>query len=350
MSEPRAPGALWVDVAGTTLTEADRSLLAHPDVGGVILFTANYRDPVQLASLTEAIRQVDPELLVIADTEGGRVQRFRDGFTGLPPMRALGRAYARDAQWTLGAAEEIGWLLGAELLAVGVDVPLAPVVDVAAAVSAVIGERALSDDPEAVAELAWALIKGLRSGGMVATAKHFPGHGAVTADSHHELPVDERSQAALASELFIYERLIADGLESVMPAHVRYPAFDDTPASLSSTWLGEWLRGRLGFTGAVISDDLAMAGAAPGGMPSARAHAALAAGCDFLPLCHDRASVEVAVQTIAETDTGAAAVRRAEFSAHVRARQAGAIRLDSDAGRERADQARSLAAALIDET
>lgn len=340
------PGPLLVSVAGVELTGDDRRLLAEPAVGGVILFTPNYRDCEQLANLTSAIRNMDERLLIVADTEGGRVQRFRDGFTRLPAMRRLGELFERNADSALETARDVGWLMASELVSVGIDLPLAPVVDVDAADSTVIGDRALSADTGAVSRLASALRQGLVEAGSAATVKHFPGHGAVAADSHHELPVDERPWPTLARDMAPYETLIADGLESVMPAHVRYPAVDDAPASLSRIWLNDILRSRLGFAGAVFSDDLSMAGAASVGDPPARARAALAAGCDFLPLCHDRASAEQAAATIGAIDTASSRERRRVFLDTLRARQTTRVTLDTSGNVERAQRVRAVIASL----
>ncbi len=344
-------GPLLVDVAGTELTRADREFLAHPGVGGVILFAANYVDPAQLGGLTASIRSIDDSLLIVADTEGGRVQRFRAGFTRLPAMRRLGPLFESNPEWAIAAAADIGWLLAAELVAAGVDLPLAPVVDLAidGLCSEVIGDRALSGNPAAVRQLAQALASGLRDAGSAATAKHFPGHGAVVGDSHRELPVDDRPSATLNADMAIYERLIADGLESVMPAHVRYPAVDEAPASLSSRWIEDRLRGQLGFEGAVICDDLTMAGAAVAGAPDQRAVAALAAGCDFLPLCHDRANARRAADRLQNRDTADSQNRRHRLLDTVRARQAVAVGLAEDTGRERAGLAHQAIAVLSPE-
>jgi beta-N-acetylhexosaminidase len=278
-----------VDVAGTSLTPEDRELLRHPLVGSVILFARNYRDPEQLRLLVEEIHGLrHPALLVAVDQEGGRVQRFREGFTRLPPVRLLGHRYDADAAAGRELARRHGWLMASELLAVGVDFSF---VDLDYGISVVIGDRALHRRAVAVGELAVAYQAGMRDAGMVATAKHFPGHGAVVADSHLALPVDRREFADLADELLPYRRLIDNGLAAVMVAHVLFPQVDQLPASLSRYWIGEVLRGELGFKGTVFADDLSMGGAASYGDIVARATQALAAGCDVLPVCNDRASV-----------------------------------------------------------
>lgn len=303
------PGPLVVDIAGTALTEADVELLAHPAVGAVILFARNYQDPAQLAELTAAMRRVRPNLLITADQEGGRVQRFREGFTRIVPMRALGRLAENEPDTARHAARELGWLLAAELAAAGVDMPFAPVVDFDYGTSGVIGDRAFAAYPIVVTALATAFAEGLSEAGSAATAKHFPGHGHVAADSHAELPVDDRAADALRADMAPYHGLIAAGLPSVMMAHVRYPALDDAPASLSPYWIGEVLRGELGFDGCVFCDDLSMGGAAAVGDYRERARLAQAAGCDYLPVCNDRAAVEAIVESVDWRDARARSQR-----------------------------------------
>lgn len=285
-------GPLMVDVQGVALEPDERELLEHPLVGSVILFSRNYDSPEQLARLVADIHGVrTPALLVTVDHEGGRVQRFQQGFTRLPPMRALGRHYARGRAEGLALARRLGWLMAAELRALGVDLSFAPCVDVDHGVSQAIGDRALHADPDAVGELAVAYMLGMREAGMAATAKHFPGHGAVAADSHVALPVDRRDWSDIEAEFSPYRRLIANGLAAVMAAHVVFESVDRLPASLSPRWIGGVLRGELGFQGAVFADDLSMAGAAACGDIVTRAQLALAAGCDVLPVCNERAAV-----------------------------------------------------------
>lgn len=285
-------GPLMVDIAGTTLTREDREILAHPLVGSVILFTRNYAGPEQLERLVQDIHAVRaPPLLVAVDHEGGRVQRFRAGFSALPPLRSIGHVYDLDAEAGLETARRLGWLMAAELLASGVDFSFAPCVDLDYGVSEVIGDRAFHRRAESVARLAVAYMHGMRDAGMAATAKHFPGHGAVVADSHLALPVDRRGVADLQDDLMPYRWLIDNGLPAVMVAHVLVPAVDALPASFSARWIRGILRGELGFNGAVFADDLSMAGAASVGDVVSRATQALSAGCDVLPLCNDRASL-----------------------------------------------------------
>jgi beta-N-acetylhexosaminidase len=281
-----------VDVAGRSLLPEDRDVLEHPLVGGVILFTRNYESPEQLAALVAEIRSLRrPPLLVAVDHEGGRVQRFRPGFTLIPSMRRLGHEFDANRQEGLAAAREMGWLLAAELRVHAIDLAFTPVVDLDYGVSSVIGDRAFHRRASLVYELASALITGMREAGMSATAKHYPGHGAVALDSHVALPVDRREWTDLQRDLYPYERLIPNGLASVMMAHVVFEQIDSLPASLSRRWVHEILRRESDFRGAVFTDDLSMAGAVAFGGPVERCRLALAAGCDMLPVCNHRASV-----------------------------------------------------------
>jgi beta-N-acetylhexosaminidase len=283
-----------VDIAGTELSADDVRVLAHPMVGSVILFTRNYSNPRQAAALTAAIRALrTPHLLIAVDHEGGRVQRFREGFTRLPAARLLGRRFDEDRREGLGLAQSVGWLMASELRAVGVDFSFAPCIDLDYGVSEIIGDRAFHSDPDAVAALAVAAMSGMREAGMAAIAKHFPGHGAVVADSHVALPVDRREFADLEPDIRPYRPLIDNNIPGIMAAHVVYPAVDALPASLSKRWITGVLRGELGFHGCVFADDLTMAGAAAFGDVMARVDLSLDAGCDVLPICNDRHSVEL---------------------------------------------------------
>jgi beta-N-acetylhexosaminidase len=286
-------GPLMVDVAGLELTPEDREVLRHPLVGSVILFTRNYASSEQLARLVADIHGVRaPALIVGVDHEGGRVQRFRQGgFSALPPLRRIGHEFDLDAKHGLALARSMGWLMAAELRAHGVDLSFAPCVDLDYGVSEVIGDRAFHSKPDAVAQLAIAYMAGMKDAGMAATAKHFPGHGAVIADSHKSLPVDRRGWHEMSADLLPYRRLIANGLPGVMVAHVLFPEVAAEPASLSRRWVQNALREELHFEGAIFTDDLSMGGAAEYGDITARATAALSAGCDVLPVCNDRASV-----------------------------------------------------------
>jgi beta-N-acetylhexosaminidase len=285
-------GPLMVDIAGTSLTPEDIDVLRHPLVGSVILFTRNYQNPQQITALCSAIRAVrSPHLLIGVDQEGGRVQRFRDGFTRLPAVRLLGRRFDADRREGLLAAHSVGWLMAAELRSVGVDFSFAPCVDLDYGLSEVIGDRAFHSDPDAAGALAAAYLAGMREAGMAAVAKHFPGHGAVAADSHVALPVDRRELADMEPDLRPYRLLIDNQLAGIMAAHVEYPSVDASPASLSKRWIGEILCGSLGFHGCVFTDDLTMAGAAVFGTPPERVRRAAEAGCDVLMICNDRAAV-----------------------------------------------------------
>ena len=285
-------GPLMIDLLGTTLTQEERELLRHPLVGGVILFSRNYVDPAQLGALVASIHAArSPPLIVAVDQEGGRVQRFRAGFSRLPPARRIGHEFDLDARRGLALGRARGWLMAAELRARGVDISFAPCVDLDYGVSEAIGDRAFHPAAEAVAQLATAWMHGMRDAGMAATAKHFPGHGAVVADSHLTLPIDRRPLVDLTPELTPYRRLIGNGLPAVMVAHILFPAVDSDPASLSRVWIRDVLRGELRFQGVVFADDLSMKGAAAYGDIVTRARQALAAGCDMLPVCNHRPSV-----------------------------------------------------------
>ena len=285
-------GPVMVDLAGIELTDEDRELLRHPAVGGIILFTRNFHSPDQIKELTAAIHALrEPRLLIGVDQEGGRVQRFRDGFTRLPPAGRLGALYARDPRRACCASSSVAWLMAAELLAVGVDFSFAPVLDLDRGISRVIGDRGFGPWAGQVVALASAWVEGARLAGMAAVGKHFPGHGGVEADSHSALPADGRSLAdLLAEDLVPFERLIEQGLEAVMPAHVVYPRIAPEPAGFSPFWIQEVLRCRLGFQGVIFSDDLNMAAAGAGGGYVERAHAAARAGCDMLLICNNRAA------------------------------------------------------------
>ncbi|HAO33581.1 MAG TPA: beta-N-acetylhexosaminidase [Candidatus Competibacter sp.] len=287
-----ALGLIMLGLEGLDLTAEEQALLRHPLVGGVILFSRNYHSPEQLRALTAAIHGLrQPRLLVAVDHEGGRVQRFRDGFTRLPAVRCLGELYDRDRMRAKQLARVTGWLMAAELRAVGVDFSFAPVLDLDHGVSGIIGDRAFHRDPEAVADLAHAYVSGMQKAGMEGVGKHFPGHGGIAADSHLELPVDPRSYEELAdADLLAFERMIHYGLAALMPAHVLYPQVDDRPAGFSARWLKQILRRDLEFQGVIFSDDLDMAGAGEAGSPPERARAALAAGCDMILACNDRAA------------------------------------------------------------
>jgi beta-N-acetylhexosaminidase len=276
-----------IDLRGKTIAADEREWLQSPLVGGVILFTRNFESVEQLARLVAEIHAArQPPLLVTVDQEGGRVQRFREPFFRLPPLRALGRLYDEERELALRAAAACGWLMAAELRAVGVDLSFAPCVDLDRGLSKVIGDRALHREGAVVAALARRFASGAKKAGMAITAKHFPTHAGAHSDSHTELAVDKRELVELDEDLKPYRDLIANNLAAVMVAHVCFPAVDSRPASLSSRWISEYLRGELGFKGAVISDDLSMTGASIAGTPAERVRLALEAGCDLVLLCN----------------------------------------------------------------
>lgn len=276
-------GPLMIDIAGQTLTDLDRERLCHPMVGGLILFTRNYRDPAQLAALCAEIHALRyPRLPIAIDHEGGRVQRCREGFTRLPAMRRLGEGWVQDQNRALAMARAVGVILATELRARGVDFSFTPVLDLDWGRSGVIGDRSFHADPEVVAALAGALIEGLRSVGMAACGKHFPGHGWAEADSHVALPVDERSLAELQKDILPYRTL---KLDAVMPAHVIYSSCDAKCSGFSNFWI-DYLRNNVKFDGVIFSDDLSMEGASVAGDIVARADAAWQAGCDMLLVCN----------------------------------------------------------------
>lgn len=309
-------GPAVVDPSGPELTEDDVRRLRHPAVGGVILFAHNFESPAQLQALTEDIRALrEPQLLIGVDHEGGRVQRFKDGFTALPPMRTLGQLWDRDREAGKAAAHAAGYVIGAELAAHGLDFSFTPVLDLDYGASSVIGDRALHYDPHAVGALGAALVRGLADGGMGAVGKHFPGHGYATADSHVAVPTDDRSLAEiLRKDLVPYGPVIEAGLAGVMPAHVIFPRIDAEPAGYSRIWLQEVLRVRFGFNGLVFSDDLSMEGASTAGGVAERARAALSAGCDMVLLCGDAEGQDRLLHSLQESVL--ATVERAERMRH----------------------------------
>jgi beta-N-acetylhexosaminidase len=277
------------DVEGLVLTEADRERLMHPLMGGVILFARNYADPAQLKALTASIRALrTPHLTIVVDQEGGRVQRFHDGFTIIPPMRAVGAAWQKNPQHGLALAHAVGVVIGTEMVAHGLDFSFAPVLDLDWGGSTVIGDRSFGREPATVAALAGEVIAGLAAVGVASCAKHFPGHGFVKADSHHEIPRDTRPFADIAGDDMLPFKLLADQFDSVMPAHIIFEQVDPMPAGFSWHWLKNVLRDQLGFRGVIFSDDLTMEGASVVGGDVSRAMAALNAGCDMVLLCNDQ--------------------------------------------------------------
>jgi beta-N-acetylhexosaminidase len=295
---------LIVGLAGKTLAPDERDWLARDAVAGVILFTRNFESRAQVCELVESIRAVrDAPMLVTVDQEGGPVQRFRDGFTRLPPLARIGALHARDPRRAIALAEEHAWVMASEMRAIGIDLSFAPVVDLGRGNRA-IGERAFHADPEVASELALAYLRGMRIAGMAATLKHFPGHGSVLEDTHHDEAVDPRPYAQIEEEdLRPFRDAIEHGAEAVMMAHVRYPAVDPLPAGYSRRWIEDILRGELVFRGAVFSDDIGMAAAHAAGGVAERIAAHLDAGCDFVPVC-DPALVPEALAAVEGRESG----------------------------------------------
>lgn len=308
-------GPVMLDIAATGISVQEERRLLHPLTGGVILFSRNYASPEQLRDLTTAIHRLrNPPLVIAVDHEGGRVQRFRTGFTRLPPMRELGRRWDVSSNESRRIARAIGFILASELQVHGVDLSFAPVLDLDAGASSVIGDRAFHAEPRIVTELARELISGMHQAGMAAVGKHFPGHGHVIADSHYELPVDDRPYEAIASsDLVPFRQLAASRLNGIMPAHVVYSKVDARPAGFSPVWLKRILRGELGFEGVIFSDDLSMEGARGAGSIVERARAALAAGCDMVLACNDPAGAETLLGELNYTMPAVALVRLARM-------------------------------------
>lgn len=296
----RKPGPVMLDIAGLTLSEDDIRRIEHPLTGGVILFARNFDNRAQLCALTRQIRSVRDDVVIAVDHEGGRVQRFKtDGFTRLPAMRTLGELWHKDVLLATRAATAVGYVLAMELRACDIDLSFTPVLDLDYGASSVIGDRAFDSDPRVVTLLAKSLNHGLALAGMANCGKHFPGHGFVAADSHLEVPVDERAlDEILNVDAKPYEWL-GMSLAAVMPAHVIYPKVDAQPAGFSKIWLQDILRGQLGFDGVIFSDDLSMQGASVAGTAMDGAQAALAAGCDIVLICN---SPEKADQLLHQLD------------------------------------------------
>lgn len=301
---PQSVNAVGViaDIAGTSLSAEDHDFLRHPALSGLILFARNYESPQQLTGLTRSIRAIRPELLLCVDQEGGRVQRFREGFTRLPAMLTLETLYRRDAEAALTLAQELGWLMAAEVRFCGVHLSFAPVLDIERDCSLVIGDRAFGHDAGTVTALASAFVRGMNEAGMSAVGKHFPGHGAVVADSHLALPVDDRPRDQLDYDMRPFAALNGAGLlAGIMPAHVVYPAVDARhTAGFSAQWLQQILRTELNFNGVIFSDDLTMAGAASIGDYATRARAAMAAGANALVVCNVREGAQQVLEAATE--------------------------------------------------
>ncbi len=308
-------GPVMLDLRGTELLPEEREILLHPAVGGVILFSRNYQSPEQVRELCQRIHALrQPPLLIAVDQEGGRVQRLRDGFFRLPPLGRCGELYGQEKARALSLTREAGWLMASEVLSVGVDLSFAPVLDLDRGISAVIGDRAFHGDPAIVSELASAYQRGMHEAGMASVGKHFPGHGGVAADSHLSLPQDTRRFVDLELEdLVPFRRLVGNGLNGVMAAHVLYPLVDSQPAGFSQVWLQRVLRQGLGFQGAIFSDDLSMGGAQWAGDYAQRARAALEAGCDMVLVCNQPDRAAEVVEALAAYHDPAAQLRLARM-------------------------------------
>ncbi|MGQ9373174.1 beta-N-acetylhexosaminidase [Acinetobacter tandoii] len=292
-------GALMLDIAGTELTQEDIELLQAPQVGGVILFARNIQSPQQVRALTDHMRQIRPEILIAVDQEGGRVQRLKQGFTLLPTMGRFGELYQTNAEQALDLAEQCGWLMATEVLAVGIDFSFAPVLDLND-ISDVIGDRGFAKNMQDIVPLASAFLKGMKRAGMASTGKHFPGHGSVKADSHVAAAIDSRSYAEIfAKDMQSFIQLMPQ-LDALMPAHVIYEQVDPNPAGFSEFWIQNILRQELKFDGVLFSDDLSMQAACVAGGADARIQAALKAGCDMGLVCNDRAAQCIALAGMTE--------------------------------------------------
>ena len=292
-------GALMLDIAGTELTQEDIELLQAPQVGGVILFARNIQSPQQVRALTDHMRQIRPEILIAVDQEGGRVQRLKQGFTLLPAMGRFGELYKTNAEQALDLAEQCGWLMATEVLAVGIDFSFAPVLDLND-ISDVIGDRGFAKNMQDIVPLASAFLKGMKRAGMASTGKHFPGHGSVKADSHVAAAIDSRSYAEIfAKDMQSFIQLMPQ-LDALMPAHVIYEQVDPNPAGFSEFWIQNILRQELKFDGVLFSDDLSMQAACVAGGADARIQAALKAGCDMGLVCNDRAAQCIALAGMTE--------------------------------------------------
>ena len=286
-----------VDLEGTVLSQLEAERIRSPLVGGLILFTRNFSDIEQLRKLISDIRAVRPSLIIAVDHEGGRVQRFRDGFTALPAMSKLGSLYDASPSKGLDAALELGWIMAAELRSLDIDLSFAPVLDRDYGISAVIGDRSFSNNTDTIVALSVAFCAGMREAGMANTGKHFPGHGAVEADSHVDIPVDARRYELIeANDLVVFKEMSMHGMDAVMPAHVIYPAVSDQPAGFSKIWIQDILRNRCEFDGVVFSDDLSMEGATVAGGFSERTDAALNAGCDMVLVCNNPEAADEVLQ------------------------------------------------------
>lgn len=290
-----AKGVIMADVTAKTLDDGDRALLSHPEVGGIILFARNVESPAQVRALTDSIRQINPSMLIAVDQEGGRVARFRSGFSPLPAMGKLGELYDLNPAGALSLAYDCGYLMACEVLAVGVDFSFAPVLDIDGA-SLVIGDRAFHADPDVIVALSKQFMKGMKDAGMATTGKHFPGHGSIAPDSHVADAIDDRSFDEIMhhdTQTFIQT---LDQLDALMPAHVIFSQVDDKPAGFSKLWIQDIVRNQLRFDGVIFSDDLCMKAAHIAGDVDTRVLAALEAGCDMALVCNHRDGALLAIK------------------------------------------------------
>lgn len=308
-------GPVMVDIDGQELTPDDKLLLSNPLVGGVILFSRNYHSLEQLETLVHAIQDIkSPRLLIAVDQEGGRVQRFKDGFTILPAMRRFGEVYDSDQKMALELAQQCGWLMASEIRSTGIDISFAPVLDIDKGISTVIGDRAFHCDPFVVGKLAQAFIRGMEEAGMQATGKHFPGHGSIAADSHVAMPVDERNMVDIEmDDLRPFKFMVDAGINALMMAHVIYPRVDSVPAGFSRFWMKTMLRNKMHFQGAIFSDDLSMEGAVVAGDYIQRARKSLESGCDMILVCNNRSAAWDVVDSLKGYDNPASSLRLAHL-------------------------------------
>lgn len=307
-----ATGSLMLDLEGLSMTGAEKQLITNPHVGGIILFARNFESVEQIRALVAEIRAIRPDIILAVDQEGGRVQRFREGFVKIPPMKVLGDLYDKDPDTARQRSYQCGWLMASEVLAVGVDISFAPILDVDCGLSQVIGDRAFHADPQIAVKLLREFIRGMSDAGMAATGKHFPGHGSVVADSHLALPVDERSWEEIEAHDLVPFSSLSRELQGIMPAHVVYAKVDSQPAGFSAFWLQDILRQRLGFDGVIFSDDLSMEGAVATGSFTERAYAALDAGCDMVLVCNHR---EGALEVLAALENRGQFPEQSRFTA-----------------------------------
>jgi beta-N-acetylhexosaminidase len=280
--------SIMLDIEGTSLTDEDKKLVKSPHVGGLILFSRNFENKDQLIDLCFEIKSIKPEILIAADQEGGRVQRFKDGFSEIPSMQRLGDLVAHDAEKGLSMCRKTGWLMAAEMIATGIDLSFAPVLDIDRNTSSVIGDRSFSEQVEVVINSAKAFILGMAEGGMAATGKHFPGHGGIEEDSHEEAPIDKRTLLELQAHDLMPFKEISDLLDGVMTAHITFPEIDELAVSFSKKWIQDILRGSLNFKGIVFSDDLSMKGAEIAGNFKNKARLSIEAGCEMILVCNNR--------------------------------------------------------------